>query len=61
MKERSHSSATCDASFLEKENLNGHMTSVHDGKKRFKCDTYDDNSFLNKAVLSSCVAPIHGE
>ena len=37
----------CDASFAQKAHLNGHMASVHEGKKPFKCSIYDA-SFAEK-------------
>ena len=47
-----------DACFLQKSYLNQHVTSIHDGKKFFRCIIFD-TSFTKKNNLNKHIASVH--
>ena len=48
----------CKSNFTHEQDLNGHIASVHEGKKQFKCDTCDAK-FTQKQSVKKHIATIH--
>ena len=62
MKERRYSNVIhiCDKGFSQKQDLNRHIESVHEGKKSFKCNICDAG-FTHKANLNKHIDAVHKE
>ena len=57
-KKREFYCGICEGSFMRKENLNRHMSQIHEGKKPFKCSVCE-RTFTMKHTLKKHFDNLH--